>query len=217
MLESQVDQLPGAIAIAAVGRTPLTYSRLCDQINYVVKTLNSMDIGRNDRIALVLPNGPEMAVACIAVAAYATSAPLNPAYRGSEFDSYLTDLNTKALIVQSGVESPAVAVAEKRGIPVLALSPVLDAEAGVFTLVAKAGSRQTPKAFVETGDVVIEDVVLVLHTSGTTSRAKLVPLTEANIYASARHVQAALEITSSDRYLNVMPLFHSQGRFHGAC
>ena len=142
-----------------------------------------MGIRRNDRIALVLPNGPEMAVACIAVAACATSAPLNPAYRASEFDSYLADLNAKALIVQSGIASPAIAVAQERGIPLLTLSPMLEAEAGVFTLVANVGSGQFPKAATETEDVVLEDVVLILHTSGTTSRPKLVPLTQANIYS----------------------------------
>lgn len=211
LLKLQADQSPNAVAIAGVGRAPLTYIRLCGQIEYTVKTLNSIGIRRNDRIVLVLPNGPEMAVACIAVGACATAALLNPAYRENEFDSYLADLNAKALIVQSGVASPAIAVAEERGIPLFTLSPMLEAEAGVFTVVANVGSGQFPKATTETEDVVLEDVVLILHTSGTTSRPKLVPLTQANICASARKVQAALEIASDDRYLNVMPLFHTQG------
>ena len=49
-------------------------------------------IGRGDRVAIVLPNGPEMATAFLAVAAGATTAPLNPAYRADEFEFYLTDL-----------------------------------------------------------------------------------------------------------------------------
>ncbi len=52
---------------------------------------------------------------------------------------------------------------------------------------------------------------LVLHTSGTTARPKLVPLTHANLCASARNVSRALVLSPKDRCLNVMPLFHIHG------
>jgi acyl-CoA synthetase (AMP-forming)/AMP-acid ligase II len=78
LLAAQVNQNPEAIAITAPGRTSLTYRQLTHHINHVVATLNSIGIGRNDRVAIVLPNGPEMAVAFLAVAAGATAAPLNP-------------------------------------------------------------------------------------------------------------------------------------------
>jgi hypothetical protein len=61
-------------------------------------------------------------------------APLNPAYRTNEFDASLAELRAKALIVQSGMDSPARAAAQARGIPIIELSPVLEAEAGLFTL-----------------------------------------------------------------------------------
>src|SRR5262249_44803270 len=112
MLESQAERAPNAIAIAAPRRPPLTYGRLRTHIGQVVKTLNAMGLGRNDRVALVLPNGPKMAVAFLAIAAGATSAPLNPAYQANEFDFYLSDLHAKALLIQSGIDSPAIAVAQ---------------------------------------------------------------------------------------------------------
>jgi acyl-CoA synthetase (AMP-forming)/AMP-acid ligase II len=56
-----------------------------------------------------------------------------------------------------------------------------------------------------------DDIALVLHTSGTTSRPKIVPLTQSNICTSAGNVQAALGLTDRDRCLNVMPLFHIHG------
>ncbi len=127
MLETWAERSPEAIAIVAPGRSPLTYGRFHTQVEYVVKRLNASGVGRNDRVATVLPNGPEMAVAFLGVAAGTTCAPLNPAYHASEFDFYLSDLNAKALIVQSGIDSPAIAVAQKRGIPVIELSPVLEA------------------------------------------------------------------------------------------
>ena len=91
MLEAQAQRIPEAPAILAPGRVPLTYSRLWVHIDAVVQALQSGE-SRNDRIALVLPNGPEMAVSLLAVTAGATCAPLNPAYTAHEFDSLLADL-----------------------------------------------------------------------------------------------------------------------------
>ena len=183
LLETQAERAPEAIAIAAPGRAPLTYGRLRIHIDYVVKTLNAMGLGRNDRVAIVLPNGPEMAVAFIAVAAGATSAPLNPAYQANELISFSADLGARALIIPPGDDSPAIAVAQKRGIAILECAPVLEAEAGIFTLralrpvrVAGANGRTLSPGFAQP-----DEVALVLHTSGTTSRPKLVPLTHTNI------------------------------------
>ena len=68
--------------------------------------------GRNDRVAIVLDNGPEMAACFLACAAGATSAPLNPAYRAEEFEFYLTDLNAKAADRRARrATSPAIEVA----------------------------------------------------------------------------------------------------------
>src|SRR5688572_28385638 len=105
LIAAQAGRTPEAMAIAAPGRRALTYGRLWTHVECVVAELNAMGIGRKDRVAIVLPNGPEMAVTFLAVAAAATAAPLNPAYRITEFDFYLSDLNAKALIVQPGMDS----------------------------------------------------------------------------------------------------------------
>ena len=62
--------------------------------------LHGVGIGRGDRVAIVLPNGPEMAAAFFTVAQTATTAPLNPAYKEEEYAFYLEDLSAKALIVR---------------------------------------------------------------------------------------------------------------------
>lgn len=206
LIATQAQQNPDAIALFAPGRAPLTYSRLLSQVDNVVQTLNAIGLGRNDRIAIVLPNGPEMAVTFLAVAAGATNAPLNPAYRATEYDFYLSDLHAKALIVQSGSDSPARAVARAHGVPLIELSPALEAEAGIFTLTGDECPRTARAGFAQP-----DDVALVLHTSGTTSRPKSVPLTHTNVCASAHHITAALKLVSNDRCLNVMPLFHIHG------
>jgi acyl-CoA synthetase (AMP-forming)/AMP-acid ligase II/acyl carrier protein len=205
LIETQAGKIPDHIAIMATGKKSITYSVLRNQVNNVVEVLRASGLGRNDRIALVLPNGPDMAVAFIAVSACAISAPLNLGYRADEFDFYLTDLNVKALIVQVGSDSAAIAVARTRGIAVIELTPSLT-EAGVFTLSGGTLDRESDRTFPQTGDI-----ALLLHTSGTTSRPKLVPLSQSNLCASAFNVAQTLALTHSDRCLNVMPLFHIHG------
>src|SRR5271156_5307084 len=103
-----------AVAIAAHGAPPLSYAGLRALIDRSVGSLN----------------GPEMATAFLCVASAAPSAPLNPAYKQDEFEFYLEDLKAKALIVESGSESPALRAAEKLGIAVITLTP--EPQAGAF-------------------------------------------------------------------------------------
>ena len=90
-----------APAIGAPERVALTFGGLRALTDKTTATLNALGVGRNDRVAIVLTNGPEMAAAFIAISAGATTAPLNPAYRADEFRFYLEDLNAKALIVRA--------------------------------------------------------------------------------------------------------------------
>jgi acyl-CoA synthetase (AMP-forming)/AMP-acid ligase II len=145
-----------------------------------------------------------MAAAFLCVATGACTAPLNPAYKQEEFAFYLDDLKAKALVVQRGVETPARAAAAALGIPVLELVP--GEAAGDFTL-----EGGTPGAALRPGMGAADDAALVLHTSGTTARPKIVPLSQRNVAASAGHIGATLELTPSDVCLNIMPLFHIHG------
>jgi acyl-CoA synthetase (AMP-forming)/AMP-acid ligase II len=193
-----------ARAIRAPGRPALSYAGLRDLAAATIARLNGIGIGRNDRVAIVLPNGPEMAAAFIAIGAGATTAPLNPAYRADEFNFYLTDLKAKALVVQKGVATEARDVAAKLGVAVLELVP--GEHAGSFTLEGGSPAKAAQPGAAEAGDI-----ALVLHTSGTTARPKIVPLSQANICASARHIGATLSLSPADACLNIMPLFHIHG------
>src|SRR5690349_10162234 len=108
---------PAVVAIEAVGRPPLTYQRLYTQVDYVARQLRMMGIQKNERVGLVVPNGPEAAVAFLTIASAATVAPLNPGYRANEFTFYLSDLKVKALIIQSDLESPAREAARSLNLP----------------------------------------------------------------------------------------------------
>lgn len=206
LLLEQAGRAPEALALAAPGRPWLSYRSLIGQVESTIEQLNRWGVGPGDRVAIVLPNGPELAVAVLATAAGAAAAPLNSAYREAEFQFYLGDLRPKALIVPRGVESPARAVAAALDVTVLELSPLPGAEAGRFTLRGGVDRPGSPGGFAE-GTA----PALFLHTSGTTSRPKLVKLTGSNLCASASDVRASLCLTAADRCLNVMPLFHVHG------
>ncbi len=195
-----------APAIGAPERPPLTFDGLRRLAADTIASLNAMGIGRNDRVAIVLPNGPEMATAFVTIAAAATTAPLNPAYRADEFEFYLNDLDARALVLDATGNPAAEEVAARLKIPVIRLEVAAGAPAGAFSL--KADIKGVPA---RPGPAQPGDTGLVLHTSGTTSRPKIVPLTVANIAASARNIRRTLQLTPQDRCLNIMPLFHIHG------
>jgi acyl-CoA synthetase (AMP-forming)/AMP-acid ligase II len=195
-----------ATALSSPGGVPLTYRALRAHVADVVRALNAQGIGANDRVGIVLDNGPEMAAAFLGIGSAATAAPLNPSYRAEEFEFYLTDLNAKLLVVAQGKDTPAIGVAEKLGVPIARLVPTPEKGAGSFGLAfSGAGSGAKPRAATP------DDIALVLHTSGTTSRPKIVPLAHKNIAASASNIRKTLSLTATDRGLVIMPLFHIHG------
>lgn len=192
-----------AHAIGAPGREWMTYADLKALSENVRQVLRSAGISTPDRVAIVLPNGPEMAAAFVTVAQSATTAPLNPAYKEDEFAFYLDDLKARAIIVEANYDGPARAAAERYDMAVIELTAT--EPAGTFTLStdAKGDATDTVPA--------ADDVALILHTSGTTSRPKIVPLLQSNVTASAENIRVSLALTSEDCCLNVMPLFHIHG------
>jgi acyl-CoA synthetase (AMP-forming)/AMP-acid ligase II len=200
------EKTPEAPAILALHGKALSYKRLLCHIEDCALELRKLGIGRSDAVAIVLPNGPEMAAAFLAAASACTAAPLNPAYRADEFKFYLEDLKARAVITQPGA-SPALGEAVRSlGIRLIELAVQPGDPAGLFHFLgaAKAKGRQdTPARH--------QDTALILHTYGTTSRPKRVPLTHANLCASAENVGCALQLTAADRCLNIMPLFHIHG------
>ncbi len=201
------------LALSAPSRAPLTFGGLRALIGETIAALNLFGIGRNDRVAIVLDNGPEMAACFIACASCTTSAPLNPAYRAEEFEFYLSDLNARALIVERGSTSPAIEVAMKLGVRIIDLVVTDGAPAGQFTLQPREAFTAQPAS--PGGYAIASDIGMVLHTSGTTSRPKIVPLSVGNLCASAAHIRATLQFQPNDIGLNIMPLFHIHGLIAG--
>jgi acyl-CoA synthetase (AMP-forming)/AMP-acid ligase II/thioesterase domain-containing protein len=192
-------------AILAPGRPPLSYGALFEQAQRISGRLRSLRIHGHDRVALVLPNGPEAASGFLSVAACTGCAPLNPRLQKAEYEFELADVRASALIVSQASPREATDAARSLGIPVLEIVPLECA--GEFDVAP--GDSNGHRNGLDWSDPT--DTALLLHTSGTTSRPKLVPLTGANLAASAAHIAETLALTPADRCLNIMPLFHIHG------
>jgi acyl-CoA synthetase (AMP-forming)/AMP-acid ligase II len=181
----------------------LTHDELAGVVARLARELHSVGVEKGDRVALVLPNGPEVVELLLAVAALgAAAAPLNPAYTESEYRFYLGDLSPRLLVVPSGGANAARAAAGEVDVAELSIVPGRDPE--VVGGGAPDGNGASPAG-------AAGDVALLLHTSGTTSRPKQVPLLQRNLVSSARGIAAHYELTADDASYCAMPLFHVHG------
>ena len=191
-------------AIRVPNGPTITYDFLQRQVRSLADQLNGLGVGRGHRVAIALPNGLEAIVAILAVTASgATAASLNPMYTTDEFRFYLDDTDARALITPSqGGEEARMAASEST----IKIGASVDGEGRVTFTILEARESPLPAGFPSP-----DDVALVLHTSGTTSRPKRVPLTHANLAISARNVAETYHLTDEDVSLCVMPLFHIHG------
>jgi acyl-CoA synthetase (AMP-forming)/AMP-acid ligase II/aryl carrier-like protein len=206
MIRDRARQSPDAVAIATLRGVELTYNDLVSQVDQVIAVLRDRGIGPADRVAIVLPNGAALAVMFVAVASAAVCAPLNPQLRPRELEIALVDLRVRALIVSSDEAGRrAATTASALGVDVIQLQSDAVHLDGWLPAAQRHAARRT--AVTDTDS----DVALVLQTSGTTARPKVVPLTHVNLLTSAANIAATLHLTPDDRCLVVMPLFHIHG------
>lgn len=207
LISKYKEKFPQSHCIVSPGQSSLSYVDLYNHIHYVTQTLNSLEIGINDRVATVIPNGPEMATAFLTIASCSTCAPLRPTYNEKDFEFYLKDINAKALITLNDFKTPAREIARNLDITIIELKPSTNKPAGTFQLINDSKQKKEVKPTF----AVPYDTALILHTSGTTARPKIVPLTHQNLCTSANNIMNSLNLQQKDRCLNIMPLFHIHG------
>ena len=182
----------------------LSYGELAERVQTLAGRLAAAGVRRGDRVALVLPNGPEIVQLLLAITALgAAAAPLNPAYTGDEHSFYLGDLQARVLLLPVGEFAAARAAAQD-----LTIVDITVVE-GELPALSVGGAEVTEEVPFEPGSP--DDVALLLHTSGTTSRPKQVPLLQRNLMASARTIAAHYRLGPDDVSFCVMPLFHIHG------
>lgn len=198
-------QSPTGTAIVVPGAPEVSYRQLHAQVERVAESLRVGGVKAGEPVAIVLPNNLEFVVTFLATTwARAIAAPLNPGYKVEEFRFYLEDAGAKAVVVPPG-DHPAREAANHLGIPVW--ESLLDGQGQAIVRRVNAHVEANPDRSPPTP----QDVALFLHTSGTTSRPKGVPLTHGNLMASIGNIADTYRLTPSDRTLIVMPLFHVHG------
>jgi acyl-CoA synthetase (AMP-forming)/AMP-acid ligase II len=186
----------------------LTYARVAAAIEALAQRLAGAGVRRGDRVALTLPNGPDFVLLLLAITALgAAAAPLNPAYTQAEFDFFLTDIAPRLFLIPASRPAAAADAAAGTQTPVLTVGAA--AGGGPPELLDAAGATVMPQRSFEAGSP--DDVGVVLHTSGTTSRPKQVPLRQRNLMASVRTIAAHYRLGPGDVSFCVMPLFHIHG------
>jgi len=179
-----------------------TYGELRAAADGLGRALAAAGVETGDAVAMSLPNGPEIVAAFLGVvAAGAAAAPLNQAYTADEFRAYLEDLRPRAMLFLRGEASLARAACETLGVRQLELE-------------GPATARLAIAGIIPAGSVPLRDpdaVALLLHTSGTTSKPKGVPIRQRNLAASAHAIAATYGLSGSDASHCAMPLFHVHG------
>jgi acyl-CoA synthetase (AMP-forming)/AMP-acid ligase II len=196
---------PAAAFVTPEDGVTLTYAQLAGSVEALARGLAGAGVRRGDRVALTLPNGPEFVQIILAATLLgAAAAPLNPAYTESEFAFYLEDIAPRLLLVPAaGAPRAAVSAAGSASVPLIELA------AGARPELIADGMATGAAASYEPGEP--DDIALVLHTSGTTSRPKQVPLRQRNLMASARTIAGHYQLSADDVSFCAMPLFHIHG------
>jgi acyl-CoA synthetase (AMP-forming)/AMP-acid ligase II len=197
---------PEAPALIAPDYLPLTYRQLIENVEDLVEQLHELGLGQGDRIAIAMGNGAPMVITFLAAALCGTAAPLNPKYKQDEFEFYYEDTQAKALITLPGTAEAAIAAAPFE----MALIEAIVKKDGTLSfslehpgMLSGAKQKQAPPTE--------GDVAMILHTSGTTSRPKRVPIRHRNLIASTQNIIDAYQLTDKDMTLCLMPLFHIHG------
>ncbi|MET4069814.1 amino acid adenylation domain-containing protein [Bradyrhizobium sp. S3.2.6] len=202
--------MPAAPALLAPGRPPLNYGALGARTAHLVQTLRGLGIAPGDRIAVALPRGADSALALIAVASSCACVPVNPDLTADELQRYFSELKLTALVTRPDMNSPSRDVARALDIAMIDFVPGPETDLGGCAFI---GPTIGPAC--ANGAASAEDDAFILLTSGTAARAKMVPLTHRNVCLSAQNAGRVLSLTSHDRLLNALPLFHAHGLISG--
>ena len=203
IIQGHRDAEPDRIAVVALGKDPLSYAALHQQINVIRAKLRRGGFGPQARIGLAFLEGPDAVPVVLALACHATMVPINGSFSDDELRQMFEQARLDAVVVpQAGANIRAVA--HGRGLAIIEAAPSQGR--------AIACSLQVPEApRASEGEATADGIAVILQTSGTTGRPKLLPLTHANFIAEAGKMRDWFDLTPKDRSLSFLPLYYAHG------
>jgi acyl-CoA synthetase (AMP-forming)/AMP-acid ligase II len=212
LLKHVADKFPDRRAISVAGKFDITHSRLNHLIDHAASSLVAAGVKPHGVVALTFPNTVEYVIMFLAVIRVrATAAPLNQAYTAEEFEFYLSDSESKLLLTGKEGNEAAGSAASKIGIRHVTAT-LKDVDLGIHLSDVSESCPDSSAASIVNEP---SDVALFLHTSGTTSRPKGVPLTQLNLASSVKNIKSVYKLIESDSTVIVLPLFHVHGLLAG--
>lgn len=200
-LDERADQVPDSRVLLSPERGPLTYSGLRGLLQSFRARLLEAGLIPGQSVAMVFPNGPDFVTTVLASTGLGACAPLDPTLTREEFEFFFARLRAPVLLTLQGFETAAISAARSAGMRVLQL------KFGPDYFLDSLISEGAPALH----DVRVADASLLLFTSATTGRSKLVPLTAANLGGQWACNTRAMELTERDVFLNLVPMFNLFG------
>jgi acyl-CoA synthetase (AMP-forming)/AMP-acid ligase II len=197
---------PDHAAILASGRPTLSFAGLYAQLESVRDRVAAWGLRRGDPVALVLPKGPDCAVATAVLPASVTVVPLDPRLTEPDYARLIQRSGAKALILPEGQAHTARRAADAAGLFQIDLVSCSDAPAGSFTL---RPVNEPPATGMSQN--LGPECAYIFGTSGTTSERKLVPVSHNHMVVSAQATKAWYGLGADDLGPQLTPLYFAQG------
>lgn len=227
LLRSAVRRYPRNPALFFEGRR-ISYRQLNHQANRLANGLRSMGLGKGQRVALLLPNVPQMVIAFYGtLKTGATAVLIPPTIEPAEIVRQVKDAQPSVVITLTGWAGLARQVSEAAQVPHVVLTNASDYLPLGKRIMAslRRHSALVPGA-IEWGrwlagqsdkspDVAVapNDLAVIQYTGGTTAAARGVMLSHRNLVANALQTRHWMPqaVEGSERFLSVVPFFHSYG------
>lgn len=161
---------------------------------------------RKPVVSIALPNGPLLAAVCVSVIAHYTAAPINPAAGPQQFQADVLQAGARCILTtrEDYAKLDLELWAPGHDIMVLLVELTDDMRIAVTTPAGIPVSGAATPTRPNTAD----DIALILFTSGTSGKKKVVPITTHSIVAGVAFVIESWALVSGDVCLNMMPLYH---------